>query len=485
VTPVGLNEYGLKRLVEMSRRGEISPLDVARDLVEAIEKREKHIGAYLDFDGERLLAQAEAVTASGVYKSKTLAGIPIMIKDNICVRGAKTTCASRILEDYISPYDATAVEKLRANGALIGGKTNLDEFAMGSSTENSGFGPTRNPWDPGRTPGGSSGGSAAAVACDMAVASLGSDTGGSIRQPASFCGVVGMKPTYGRVSRYGLVAFASSLDQIGPVTKNVEDCALLLGAICGHDPRDSTSLTSPVPDFAAGLDRGIEGLRIGIPRDFLEEGLDAGPRQNLDGLIEKLEGEGAEVVDVSLPHGKYAVACYYIIADAEASSNLARYDGVKYGHRSQSDADIHTMYTRTRDEGFGAEVKRRILLGTYVLSAGYYDAYYLKAQKVRSLIIDDFSRAFRHCDLLMLPTAPSVAFEFGEKSDPLTMYLSDIFTIPVNLAGLPGVSIPTGLSEERLPYGVQLVGRPLDEATVLRAARGMETLIGFEERPFA
>jgi aspartyl-tRNA(Asn)/glutamyl-tRNA(Gln) amidotransferase subunit A len=482
---VGLNEYGLKRLVEMSRKGEISPLDVARDLVQAIGTREKDIRAYLDFDADRFLDQAGVVTASGEYKTKTLAGMPIVIKDNICVRGAKTTCASRILEDYKSPYDATAVEKLRESGAIIGGKTNLDEFAMGSSTENSGFGPTRNPWNLGRTPGGSSGGSAAAVAADMAIASLGSDTGGSIRQPASFCGVVGMKPTYGRVSRCGLVAFASSLDQIGPITKSVDDCALLLGAICGHDPRDSTSLKGPTPDFSADLDRGIMGLRVGIPRDFLEVGLDAGPQQNFDELIEKLERQGAEVVDVSLPHGKYAVACYYIIADAEASSNLARYDGVKYGHRSQNASDIRTMYTQTRDEGFGAEVKRRVLMGTYVLSAGYYDAYYLKAQKVRSLIIDDFTKAFGHCDLMMLPTSPSVAYEFGEKSDPLTMYLSDIFTIPVNLAGLPGVSIPTGLSEERLPYGVQLVGRPLDEATVLRGARGVEALIGFEERPFA
>jgi len=323
------------------------------------------------------------------------------------------------------------------------------------------------------------------VAADMAIATLGSDTGGSIRQPAGFCGVVGMKPTYGRVSRYGLVAFASSLDQIGPITKTVDDCALLLGVISGHDPRDATSLRGPVPDFSAALDRGIRDLRVGIPRDFLEVGLDAGPRENFDTLVERLVAEGVQVVDVSLPHGQHAVACYYIIADAEASSNLARYDGVKYGHRSRNAGDIITMYTRTRDEGFGAEVKRRVLLGTYVLSAGYYDAYYLKAQKVRSLIIDDFARAFERCDLIILPTSPSVAFAFGEKSDPLTMYLSDVFTIPVNLAGLPGVSIPTGLSEERLPYGVQLIGRPLDEATVLRGARSVETLIGFEERPFA
>jgi len=481
---VGLNEYGLKRLVEMSRSGEISPVDVARDIVQAIETREKDVHAFLDFDAERLLHEAESVTQAGTYKTKPLAGIPIAIKDNICVEGERTTCASQILANYRSPYSATVVKKLREHGAIVGGKPNLDEFAMGSSTEYSGFGPTKNPWSFDHTPGGSSGGSAAAVASDMAIASLGSDTGGSIRQPASFCGVVGMKPTYGRVSRYGLVAFASSLDQIGPITKNVDDCSLVLNAISGHDPYDSTSITESVRDFSADLERGLEGLRVGIPRDFLEVGMGAGSEANFNELAAKLESNGVQVVDVSMPHARFAVACYYIIANAEASSNLARYDGVKYGLRSDVEGDIHAMYTHTRDEGFGDEVKRRILLGTYVLSAGYYDAYYLKAQKVRSLIINDFADAFKKCDLVMLPTAPDAAFKFGEKSDPLTMYLSDIFTIPVNLAGLPGISIPTGLSEARLPFGVQFVGKPLDEATVLRGARGAEALIGFEEKPF-
>ena len=482
---MGLNELGLKGLIAKAKSGEVSPLDVAKDLVESIEAREKDVHAFLDFDADDLLETAESVTATGDYKSKPLAGIPIMIKDNICVEHGKTTCASRILGGYASPYSATVIEKLRRSGAVIGGKTNLDEFAMGSSTENSGYGPTRNPWNLDYTPGGSSGGSAAAVSSDMAIASLGSDTGGSIRQPASFCGVVGMKPTYGRVSRYGLVAFASSLDQIGPITKSVDDCAIMLNAICGHDPSDSTSLTGTVPDFTENLDKGLESLTVGVPKDFLEVGMDPGPAQNFDWLIGKLEAEGIKVVEIALPHAKFAVSCYYIIANAEASSNLARYDGVKYGHRTKDDDDIYRMYTHTRDEGFGAEVKRRILLGTYVLSAGYYDAYYLKAQKVRSLIISDFTDAFKKCDLVMLPTAPSAAFKFGEKSDPLLMYLSDIFTIPVNLAGLPAVSIPTGLSEERLPYGVQLIGRPLDETTVLQGASGVETLVGFEEKPFA
>ena len=482
---MGLNQYGLGRLIAMTKASEVSPLDVAKDLVDAIDSCDNDVHAFLHFDRDGLLQEAERVTASGDYKSTPLGGIPIMIKDNICVEGGSTTCGSRILERYASPYDATVVVKLRENGAIIGGKMNLDEFAMGSSTENSAFGPTRNPWDLEHTPGGSSGGSAAAVASDMAIASLGSDTGGSIRQPASFCGVVGMKPTYGRVSRYGLVAFASSLDQIGPITKSVEDCALLLGVICGHDPYDSTSLSGRTPDFTANLDKGLKGLKVGVPWDFLEVGMDAGVKENFDGLVGALKQQGVGVVDVSMPHGKFAVSCYYIIANAEASSNLARYDGVKYGHRTKDDDDIYTLYTHTRDEGFGAEVKRRVLLGTYVLSAGYYDAYYLKAQKVRSLIINDFTEAFTQCDMVMMPTAPSPAFKFGEKSDPLLMYLSDVFTIPVNLAGLPSISIPTGLSENRLPYGVQLIGRPLDEATVLRGAKGVETLIGFEEKPFA
>lgn len=480
---MGLNERGLSELVTMTKRGDVSPFDIAKDVVGAVDARDKDIRAFLEFDAEMIIEHARAVTEAGDYKNRPLAGVPIAIKDNICIAGGTTTCASRILEKYKSPYDATVITKLREFGAVFGGKTNLDEFAMGSSTENSGFEPTRNPWGLKHTPGGSSGGSAAAVAADLTIAALGSDTGGSIRQPASFCGVVGLKPTYGRVSRYGLVAFASSLDQIGPITKNVEDCALLLGAICGHDPNDSTSLSDPVPDFLGGLDKGLEGLTVGVPSDFLEVGMDPGLANNFDRLRASLESEGIAVVDVSMPHAKHAVACYYIIANAEASSNLARYDGVKYGHRTREDTNIVDMYTRTREEGFGHEVKRRILLGTYVLSAGYYDAYYLKAQKVRSLIIRDFADAFERCDLILLPTAPSAAFKFGEKSDPLQMYLSDVFTIPVSLAGLPSASLPTGLSKERMPYGVQLVGKLLDEATVLRGASGIERLVGFKERP--
>ncbi|MDH3216521.1 MAG: Asp-tRNA(Asn)/Glu-tRNA(Gln) amidotransferase subunit GatA [Candidatus Krumholzibacteria bacterium] len=481
-----LNECGLAKLVTMAKAGEISPLDVASHVVAAVEARERDLRVFLDFDKDELLQTARSLTDSGDYRRTPLCGMPVMIKDNICVKDKPISCGSRILTGYKSPYDATVVVNLRKNGAIIGGKTNLDEFAMGSSTENSAFGPTRNPWSSEHAPGGSSGGSAAAVAADMAIVSLGSDTGGSIRQPASFCGVVGMKPTYGRVSRYGLVAFASSLDQIGPVTKSVEDSALMLNVMCGEDANDATSLPGAVPDFAANLDNGLKGLTFGVPRDFLEVGMDESVKDNFDKLVTNVQREGARVVDVSMPHAKYAVACYYIIANAEASSNLARFDGVKYGHRTQNDDDIYAMYVRTRDEGFGDEVKRRILLGTYVLSAGYYDAYYLQAQKVRSLVVADFAKAHERCDMVMLPTAPSPAFKLGEKiEDPLLMYLSDVFTIPINLAGLPGVSIPTGLSADRLPFGVQFIGRPLDESTLLQGARAVEKLVDFREKPFA
>lgn len=478
---MGLNECGLKELVDRLGRGEVSPLDIARDVVGAFKTRESKIQAYLDFYEEDLLAEAKQLTESGAYRSTALRGVPVMLKDNIALEGKRTTCGSRILEKYVSPYSSTAALRLRSHGAIIGGKTNLDEFAMGSSTENSAFGVTRNPWDLDRVPGGSSGGSAAAVASDMAIAALGSDTGGSIRQPASFCGVVGMKPTYGRVSRYGLVAFASSLDQIGVFAKCVEDCALILNVICGKDPKDATSLSAVIPDFTADLERGLQGLKIGIPWDFVKDGMDDRVDLNFRSLIEKLGREGASFVEISMPNAKYAVACYYVIANAEASSNLARYDGVKYGHRADGVDDILALYTKTRAEGFGAEVKRRILLGTYVLSAGYYDAYYLKAQKVRSLIVGDFKTAFERCDLVMIPTSPTPAFKIGEKiGDPLQMYLADIFTIPVNLAGLPGISFPSGLTPNRLPLGVQFIGRPLDESTVVRGAYGAERTIGFE-----
>jgi aspartyl-tRNA(Asn)/glutamyl-tRNA(Gln) amidotransferase subunit A len=478
-----LHQRTLTELISLVKKGEATPHDVAGDLVTAIRERDQEINAYLDDCGEELLQDARRLTESGDYKSMRLAGIPIAVKDNISVRGKRTTCGSRILEDYVSPYDATVVRKLRRDGALIGGKTNLDEFAMGSSTENSAFMPTRNPWNLGRSPGGSSGGSAAAVASDMAIAALGSDTGGSVRQPASLCGIVGMKPTYGRISRYGLVAFASSLDHIGIFAKCVADSALLLSIACGEDPWDSTSLPGTLP--GPELENGLRGLRIGIPRDFLEMGMDDGVRAGFEEFVSRLKREKVAIEDIALPHARYAISCYYIIANAEASSNLARYDGIKFGHRTKRFTDLNTMYTRTRDEGFGDEVKRRILLGTYVLSAGYYDAYYLKAQKVRSLIIKDFDEVFERCDLVLIPTSPTPAFALGERiSDPLQMYSADVFTIPVSLAGLPGISIPIGLTEERLPIGAQLIGRPLDEASVLRGAYGAERIVDFKAKPF-
>ena len=440
--------------------------------------------AYISLDEEGALRKAEEVDARVARGEEVgvLAGVPVAVKDNICIKGMRTTCASKILENFVSPYDATVVEKLKAADAVFLGKTNLDEFAMGSSTENSYFGPTRNPHDPERVPGGSSGGSAAALAAGEAVLALGSDTGGSIRQPASFCGVVGLKPTYGRVSRYGLVAFASSLDQIGPMARNVRDTALLLNVISGYDPRDSTSAPVEVPDFTKALDEGIEGIRIGLPREYFAEGLEDEVREKVLEAVDILKGEGAEVVEVSLPHTKYAIATYYIVAPAEASSNLARYDGVKYGFRAEG-RDLYEMYCNTRSQGFGEEVKRRIMLGTYTLSAGYYEAYYLKALKVRTLIKQDFEEAFETCDLLATPTSPTVAFRLGEKvADPLTMYLSDVYTVSVNLAGLPGISVPCG-SSDGLPVGLQLIGRPFDEETLLRVAHVVERSLKGRSEP--
>jgi len=397
-------------------------------------------------------------------------GIPVAIKDNINVKGYPTTCASKILQSYISPYDATVIERLRRAGALIVGKTNMDEFAMGSSTEYSAFFKTRNPWDLERVPGGSSGGSAVAVAVRSAPLSLGSDTGGSIRQPASFCGVIGLKPTYGRVSRYGLVAFASSLDQIGPFARKTEDIALIMEVISGHDPRDSTSSKREVPKFTQELGKNIKGLRVGIVREFMEDGVEEGVKRAFEGFLKDMEKEGAYIEEISLPHVKYAIPCYYIIAPSEASSNLARYDGVRFGYRTEKYQDLIDMYSKTRDEGFGPEVKRRILLGTFALSAGYYDAYYLKAMRVRRLITQDFEKAFERVDLIATPTSPTVAFRFGEKTDdPIAMYLSDVFTVSVNLAGLPGISIPIGMSNN-LPVGGQLIGKAFDEASLLRVS---------------
>ncbi len=455
---------------------EISPTDIVTSLHQDILARDGALGGYLSFDLERALQ--DAATAD---LSLPLGGIPIAIKDNLNVLGQPTTCASKILSGhYQSPYDATVITKLRAAGAIPFGKTNMDEFAMGSSTENSALRQTKNPRDLTRVPGGSSGGSAAVVAGNLAVAALGSDTGGSIRQPASLCGCVGLKPSYGRVSRFGLVAYASSLDQIGPLTRTVADSALLLQAISGGDINDSTSLPDAVPDYTATLRQGVKGLRIGLPQEYFVDGMDAEVKASVELAIRKLEAQGAEIVPVSLPHTEYAVATYYIIATAEASANLARFDGVRYGHRCADPKDMIDLYSRSRDEGFGPEVKRRIILGTYVLSAGFYDAFYMKAQKVRTLIQRDFLEAFAKVDLLACPTCPSPAFKIGEKtSDPLTMYLEDIFTIAANLSGICGISLPCGetlatADRPALPIGLQLLGPSLGEATLLRAAAVVE-----------
>lgn len=461
------------------RRGELSPVDLTRTILARIEKLDPELHCYLTVDAAGALAQAEAAAARLARGEGTLlTGIPLAIKDIIVTRGLRTTCASRILENFLPPYDATVMTRLRDAGAVILGKVNLDEFAMGSSTENSAFGPTRNPWQPEYIPGGSSGGSAAAVAADLCVASLGSDTGGSIRQPAAHCGVVGLKPTYGRVSRYGLVAYASSLDQIGPITKRVVDAAILLQAIAGPDPRDATAAPLPVPDYLAALDQAPGRWRLGIPREYFGPGVDPEVEAAVKKALEVFAGHGAELVDVSLPHTEYAVAAYYLIATAEASSNLARYDGVKYGFREAGAKELLDMYYQTRVQGFGPEVRRRIMLGTYALSAGYYEAYYKKASQVRTLIREDFLQVFQTCDLIATPVAPTPAFRIGEKiDDPLKMYLSDIFTISANLAGIPALSVPCGLSSRGLPIGLQLLAGPFQEALLLQAAHLVETAL--------
>ena len=435
---------------------------------------------------ESALRQAEAIdrAAEAGEPLPPLAGAIIAVKDNMVIRDVRTTAGSRILHNYKPPYTATAVERLQSAGAIIIGKTNCDEFAMGSSNENSAYGPVKNPWDTSRVPGGSSGGSAVAVAAGMAMGALGSDTGGSIRQPASLSGVVGLKPTYGRVSRYGLIAFGSSLDQIGPFARSVRDAARLLGVIAGRDERDSTSSNIEVDDYTQALSQDVRGLRVGVPREYYGEGLDPEVRASIETAIERFKDLGAEIVEVSLPSTQYAVPVYYLIATAEASSNLARYDGVRYGFRAEDAATLKEMYSRTRDQGFGAEVKRRIMLGTYALSAGYYDAYYGKAQKVRAIIERDFRAAFASCDIMATPTAPTPAFRLGEKADdPLEMYLSDIYTITANLAGVPGVSLPCGLSSAGLPIGIQLIGRHFDEALLLRAAHNLEQALGLDFKP--
>ncbi len=462
---------------------EITALEVVENLFEGISLKEPSIKAYLCLDKEGALLKAKEIDKklSNGGKIGLLAGIPVAIKDNICTSGMKTTCASRILENFIPPYDAFVVKRLKEEDAVIIGKTNLDEFAMGSSNENSAFHITRNPWNTDCIPGGSGGGSAAAVTADMAFMALGSDTGGSVRQPSSFCGNVGCKPTYGRVSRYGLVAFASSLDQIGSITKDVSDAALLLQVVSGHDGHDSTSVNVGVPDYIAGINSVNDNLRIGVPKEFFGEGLNPEIGNAVTNALEIYKKNGAELVDLSLPHCGYAVATYYIIATAEASSNLARYDGVRYGQRSQlSEDNIIDMYSRVRAEGFGSEVKRRILLGNYVLSAGFYDAYYLKASKVRNLIKSDFEDAFNKVDCIISPTCPSPAFKIGEKiTDPLEMYLSDIYTIPANLVGIPGISIPCGFTTTGLPIGMQIMGKHFEEEKILKIAKLFENETDF------
>jgi aspartyl-tRNA(Asn)/glutamyl-tRNA(Gln) amidotransferase subunit A len=467
----------IAELHKLYASGEASPSEVCRDALDRIERDNDRLNAYITINCESALKRAAAMDADiqEAVRRRPLAGVPVAVKDNMLIAGVRTTCGSRILGNYVPPYTATAVKKLEDAGAIIIGKTNLDEFAMGSSTENSAFGPVRHPVDQEFVPGGSSGGSAVAVAAGHAPIALGSDTGGSIRQPASFCGVIGLKPTYGRVSRYGLVAFASSLDQIGPFANNVGDTARALQVISGHDRRDSTSANVAVPDYLSALNGDIKGLRVGAPPECFGEGLDPEVKERVEDGIRKLADRGARVVEVSLPHMKYVIAVYYIIATAEASSNLARYDGVRYGFRAEEARALAEMYRKTRDEGFGAEVKRRIMLGTFVLSSGYYDAYYEKAQRVRSMLANDFAEAFRKCDVIATPTSPTPAFKIGEKSnDPLAMYLSDIYTVTVNLAGVPAISVPCGKSSAGLPIGLQLIGNHFDEARLLNAAYAYE-----------
>jgi aspartyl-tRNA(Asn)/glutamyl-tRNA(Gln) amidotransferase subunit A len=480
-----LYHFTIHELHDMLKKGETTSQAVTESVLGRIKAVDDKVKAYITVTGD--IARAQALAADRRIKagdiSSPLLGIPIAIKDNMCTEGIKTTCASKILGNFVPPYDATVVGKLKQAGIVLCGKPNMDEFAMGSSTENSGFFVTKNPWDLERIPGGSSGGSAAAVAADECIGSLGSDTGGSIRQPAACCGVVGLKPTYGRVSRYGLVAFASSLDQIGPITKDVTDTALLMNAIAGHDPKDSTSANMPAPDFTRALKKDVQGLKIGLPKEYFIEGMDPEVEKTVKNAVKTLEGLGAKIIEVSLPHADYAIATYYILATSEASSNLARYDGVKYGFRAQGARDLLEMYMKSRSQGFGPEVKRRIMLGTYALSAGYYEAYYKKGQQVRTLIKRDFDEAFKTVEVIATPTAPTAAFRIGEKSaDPLQMYLSDIFTISVNLAGIPGISLPCGFAKGNLPIGLQLLGRHFNEEAILHAAYAYEQATEWHKR---
>ncbi len=467
-----MSAVSLKTAVD---KGEIEPKEILDAFAERIEKVEPKVKAFVNLYLERAYDGLKNFSGKG-----KLAGIPVAVKDNINTYGLKTTCSSKMLENFESPYDATVSERIKREGALIVGKTNMDEFAMGSSTEYSAFGPTRNPWDLERVPGGSSGGSAAAVSALMSPIALGSDTGGSIRQPAAFCGVIGMKPTYGRVSRYGLVAFASSLDQIGPFGRYTEDVALLLEVISGHDPRDSTSADKPVPPYLEELQEPLGKLKAGVPKEIFELGLEGEVGKIFQNWLDSLKAQGVEIETVEIPHLKYAIPIYYIIATSEASSNLARYDGVRYGYRAKNYKDLQEMYKKTRDEGFGPEVKRRIMLGTFALSTGYYDAYYLKAKKVQTLLVEDFKRAFEKVDVILTPTTPSPAFKFGEKlQNPIEMYLSDIFTVSVNLATVPAISVPIGFTENNLPVGGQIIGKPWDEITLLKLSKLWEEISNF------
>ena len=472
-----ITELTVHELQDKLENKEITVTDITKAYIENIKKKEEKIGAFVTILEDEALKNAEEIQnkiESGEIKN-SLAGIPIGIKDNICTKGVKTTCSSKMLENFISPYDATVMEKINAENMVMLGKLNMDEFAMGGSTEYSYFHVTRNPWNLNKVPGGSSGGSAAAVAANLVPWSLGSDTGGSIREPASFCGVVGLKPTYGLVSRYGLVAFASSLDQIGPITKDVKDCAILLNVIAGHDERDSTSANVEKQDYVKALRNNVKGLKIGIPKEFFGEGINQEVKESLEKAIEKYKELGAEVEECSLDIAKYSLAAYYIIACAEASSNLGRFDGIRYTYRTKEFSNLKELYKKTRSEGFGPEVKRRIILGTYVLSSGYYDAYYKKAQKVRTLVMNEFKKAFEKYDILLTPTSPTVAFDIGSKSNnPLEMYLADICTVSINIAGLPAISIPCGKDAEGMPIGMQLIGKRFDEQTILNAAYTFE-----------
>ncbi|MBO5412933.1 MAG: Asp-tRNA(Asn)/Glu-tRNA(Gln) amidotransferase subunit GatA [Clostridia bacterium] len=475
---MNLYELTVHELIEKLDKKEITPEDITKSYVDRINEKEKDIKAFVTITDKEALEKSKMVDRS-VSK---FAGIPIGIKDNICTKGVKTTCSSKMLENFVSPYDATVMDKINAQNMISLGKLNMDEFAMGASTEYSSFGTTKNPWDLNTVPGGSSGGSAAAVAADMVPWALGSDTGGSVRQPASLCGVVGLKPTYGLVSRYGLVAFASSLDQIGPITKDVEDCANLLNVIAGYDEKDSTSVNMPKKDYTKNLKSGVKGLKIGVPKEFFGEGINEEVRQTLQNTIEMYKQMGAEVEECTLDIADEALAVYYIIACAEASSNLGRFDGIRYGYRTENFENLNDIFVNSRSEGFGAEVKRRIILGTYVLSSGYYDAYYKKAQKVRTFIKQEFERLFKVYDVLITPTSPTVAYEIGTRStNPLEMYLADLCTVSVNIAGLPGISIPCGVDKKGLPIGMQIIGKSFDEETILKTAYAAEQKIEFRK----